>query len=265
METKHKISSIIIARDEENNIRRCIESQLNCIDEIILLVDNRTTDKTLEIANSYSRVKCELIKWLGYGGTKQYAVSLAKNEWIFWIDADEVITTNLSDELNDFKTISPVYPAYTVPRLAYFLGRWIKHSGWYPGRVTRLFNKNLVHFSQNNVHENLIFSGKAGNLNNDLLHYTDPSIRHYFEKFNNYTSLAADELVRKNKSFFAGDIIFRPFFIFIKMYFIKFGFLDGIQGFMLAIFSSSYVFTKYCKFWEAKKSGNNNNGKEVKK
>ena len=143
-----------------------------------------------------------------------------------------------------------MFHAYTVPRLANFLGRWIKHSGWYPGRVTRLFNKKFARFSQKDVHEDLIVDGKTGNLNGNLLHYTDPSIKHYFQKFNNYTSLAAEELIKKNKKFSVSDIILRPFFIFIKMYFLKMGFLDGIQGFILAVFSSAYVFTKYCKFWE---------------
>ena len=136
--------------------------------------------------------------------------------------------------------------------MANFLGRWIKHSGWYPGRVVRLFNKNKAHFNDNDVHEELIFNGSTGLLKNDLEHYTDPDIEHYFKKFNSYTSLAAEELVRKEKRFKLSDILLRPAFIFIKMYFLKLGFLDGIQGFILAVFSSAYVFTKYCKFWELK-------------
>ncbi len=248
-----KISSIVIAKNEERNIKRCLESQLNCIDEIIVLVDKSTTDGTFDIANSYSKVKCEIVKWLGFSETKQYAVSLSMNDWILWIDADEVLTKELSEELIGFKNSQPEFSAYNVPRLANFLGRWIKHSGWYPGRVTRLFNKNSAHFSGSGVHENLIVDGKTGSLKNDILHFTDPSIKHYFEKFNNYTSLAADELIKKDKNFLITDILLRPLFIFIKMYFFKRGFLDGIQGFILAVFSSAYVFTKYCKFWEAKK------------
>lgn len=247
-----KLSSIIIARDEETNIRRCIESQLECIDEIVVLIDNRTKDKTFEIAKSFQKVKCELIKWAGYSGTKKYAVSLTSNEWIFWIDADEVITLELSNELNDFKNINPALEAYSVPRIANFLGKWIRHSGWYPGRVTRLFNKSKVKFSEKDVHEGLITDGTIGQFKNDLEHYTDPNIKHYFEKFNYYTTLAADELHKNGKKFRISDIILRPFFFFIKMYFFKRGFLDGIQGFMLAIFSSAYVFVKYCKLWELK-------------
>ena len=259
MEPEIKISSIVIARNEELNIGRCIQSQLGCIDDIIVLVDNSSTDRTLEIVKSYPQIKFEIVQWMGYAKTKQYAVTLAANDWAFWIDADEVITPNLCKELNEFKSTSPLHQAYSVPRLANFLGRWIKHSGWYPGRVTRLFLKNKASFSEKDVHEDLIINGTTGQLKNDLEHYTDPTIKHYFEKFNNYTSLAAEELHRTGKKFRLSDVILRPVFIFIKMYFLKRGFLDGIQGLMLAAFSSAYVLTKYSKFWEITKSRRINN------
>jgi glycosyltransferase involved in cell wall biosynthesis len=252
LEPKFKISSIIIAKNEEKNIRRCIESQLNCIDEIVIIIDTNSNDKTLEIVKSFPQIKFEKVNWMGYAKTKQYAVSLTSNEWILWVDADEVVTLQLCDEIIKFKGSSPVMSAYSIPRLANFLGRWIKHSGWYPGRVIRLFNKNKASFSEKDVHEDLLVDGGIGQLQNVIEHYTDPSIKHYFEKFNNYTSLAAEELYGKDKEFHLSDIILRPIFIFIKMYIIKKGFLDGIQGFILAVFSSAYVFTKYSKFWELK-------------
>ncbi|MFO7446762.1 MAG: glycosyltransferase family 2 protein [Ignavibacteriaceae bacterium] len=258
-----KISSIIIAKNEEKNISRCINSLLNCVDEIILLVDNSTTDKTLEIARSFSMVKAEPVKWMGFSKTKQYAVSLSSNEWILWIDADEELTKELSDEINIWKKNNPRFNAYSFPRVANFLGRWIKHSGWYPGRVVRLFDKTKVYFSDSDVHEHLIINGHAGELNNNIKHYTDPSIHHYFEKFNSYTSLAADELAKKGKDFALADILLRPVIIFIKMYIIKMGFLDGLQGFILAVFSSTYVFTKYCKLWEIKTLGVKKDGTKL--
>jgi glycosyltransferase involved in cell wall biosynthesis len=246
-----KISSVIIAKNEEKNISRCIQSQLDCIDEIIVLIDNSTNDKTEEKVRSFP-VKYELVEWKGFSETKRYAVSLTSNDWILWIDADEALTPELSDEITEFKKTSPQYDAYSFPRKADFLGRWIMHSGWYPGRVARLFNKNKVTFSDSNVHEYLIINGRTGDFDSDIEHYTDPSISHYFEKFNNYTTLAAEGLVEKGKRFSISDIIVRPAAVFVKMYFIKRGFLDGIQGFILAMFSSAYVFTKYCKLWELK-------------
>jgi len=247
-----RISSITIAKNEETNIARCIESLLESVDEIIVLVDEESSDKTLDIVKSYSNVKCKIVKWMGYAKTKQYGVSLCSNDWILWIDADEVVTKELAKELFGFKTSSPVFTAYSIPRKAFFLGRWIKHSGWYPGRVTRLFNKHDVKFSENDVHEHLLVKGETGELDSDLEHYTDPSIHHYFQKFNSYTTLAAEELFKSGKSFSVVDLLLRPIVMFIKMYFLKLGFLDGIQGFILAVFSSAYVFTKYCKFWELK-------------
>lgn len=258
MKNEMKISSIIIARDEENNIGRCLDSLKGCADEILVIIDSRTTDRTAEIVKERG-ARYEICQWQGYARTKEYAVSVASFDWILWIDADEALTEELKRELNSFKESSPVFSAYSIPRKANFLGRWIMHSGWYPGRVTRLFNRNKACFSTKDVHEHLVVEGSTGELINDLEHYTDPSIEHYFNKFNNYTTLAAEELYRQNKNASVKDIILRPAFIFVKMYFLKRGFLDGLHGFILAIFSSVYVFTKYCKLWEL-----NRNFKQVK-
>ncbi len=253
-----KISSIVIAKNEEANIQRCIESQLKCIDEIIVLIDESSTDKTLEIVKSYSQVKYESAKWMGYAKTKQYAVTLSSNEWILWIDADEVVTNGLCKELIEFKNTNPRHSAYSMPRMANFLGKWIKHGGWYPDSVTRLFLKDKASFNENEVHESLKINGTTGKLQNRIEHYTDPDIKHYFKKFNSYTSLAANELVKNGKTFSIWDIVLRPAAIFIKMYFLKSGFMDGIQGFILAVFSSAYVFTKYSKVWELTKGKSKN-------
>ena len=245
-----KFSSIIIAKNEETNIRRCIESQRDCIDEIVLLVDEKSDDKTYEIASCYPNVKASIVKWKGYSETKKDAILLTTNDWVLWIDSDEAITRELKEEIIQLKTTTPSYAAYSIPRKAKFLGKWIKHGGWYPGRVTRLFNKNFVFFNSQKVHEDLQVKGETGQLNCDIEHYTDPSVAHYFMKFNNYTTLAADDLKDRGRVFHLSDLLIRPIAIFVKMYFIKFGFLDGIQGFILAFFSSAYVFTKYSKFWE---------------
>lgn len=247
---KLRLSSIIIAKNEEANIERCIKSQLDCIDDIVVLIDKSTTDNTLEIVKSFESVNYEEVKWQGYSKTKKHALAKTIYDWVFWIDADEAIRGELIEELIEFKNSKPSASAYSVARRAYFLNKWIKHSGWYPNRVTRLFNKNLASFSDNDVHEHLIVNGKIGKLKNDLDHFTDPNIHHYFEKFNKYTSLAAGEMADKNRKANYSDLWIRPVFIFFKMYILKRGFLDGIQGLMLALLSSSYVFTKYSKLWE---------------
>lgn len=250
MNQRIKISSLIIAKDEEQNIRRCIESQLNCIDEVIVLIDDATTDRTEEIVRTFQQVKCEKVIWQGFSKTKQLGLSLATNNWIFWIDADEAITKPLNAELIQFKNELPKLNAYSFPRRAFFLGKWIKHSGWYPGRVTRFFRKDKIQFSENDVHEHLVVKEEVGSFKSDIDHFTDPTIEHYFTKFNIYTSLAAKELYQRKKSFKKTDVLLRPLFIFLKMYIFRLGFLDGFQGFLLAVFSSHYVFTKYAKLWE---------------
>src|ERR1035437_8908131 len=160
-----KISSIIIAKYEETNIRRCIESQRGCIDEIVLLVDEESNDKTYEIATCYSNVKASIVKWKGYSETKKDAILLTTNDWVLWIDADEAITRELEEEIIQLKITTPSYAAYSIPRRAKFLGKWIKHGGWYPGRVTRLFNKNFVFFKSQKKHEDLQVKGETGQLN----------------------------------------------------------------------------------------------------
>ncbi len=244
------ISSITIAKNEEANIKRCIESLTGIVDDIVVIVDSKTNDKTFEVASSFPKVNCEVAVWAGYARTKLYALSKTKYDWVLWIDADEELTDKLKAELLSFKNSFPQNDAFDIPRKAYFLGKWIKHSGWYPARVTRLFNKNSVRFNDKDVHENLIVSGKIGHFQKDLNHYTDPTIEHYFIKFNSYTSLAAKELFEKGKSANISDILIRPAFLFFKMYIFRLGFLDGLHGFILALFSSVYVFTKYCKLWE---------------
>lgn len=245
-----QLSSILVVKDEEKNIGKCLDSLLKCIDDVVVLVDSKSSDKTLQIVQSYENITHEVVEWMGYAETKKYALSKTKNDWVFWIDGDEVITDDLINELNDFKKTDQKHVSYKVARRAYFLGKWIKHGGWYPGLVVRLFNKQYASFNDNQVHENLEVNGSIGKLKNDLEHYTDPNIFHYYEKFNKYTTLASRELKAKKREVGAIGIILHPVFLFIKMYIFRMGFMDGIQGLILAVFSANYVFTKYCKLWE---------------
>ncbi len=244
-----KLSAIIIAKNEENNIKRCLDSLIGCIDDVVVIVDKSSTDNTLSVVKSYS-VNCIESDWLGYSKTKTLALDNTLNNWVLWIDADECLTEGLKNELLALKDTKTSFSAFKVARRAFFLGRWIKHCGWYPGYVPRLFNKLMCYFNNNDVHEELITEGEIGYLKNDLEHYTDPNIKHYYEKFNNYTTLAANEMFGKSKKIRRIDLVLRPVFLFFKMYIMKKGFLDGFPGFVLSIFSANYVFTKYCKLWE---------------
>ena len=153
-----KLSAIIIAKNEEVNIKRCVESLINCIDDIVVVVDNSSTDNTLEIVKSFN-INCIRADWMGYAKTKTFAIDNTKYNWVLWIDADECLTEGLKIELTNLKNTKTEYTAFKVARKAYFLGRWIKHCGWYPGYVPRLFNKNESSFNNNQVHEQLLTNG----------------------------------------------------------------------------------------------------------
>ena len=242
------VSVLVITRNEEDNIAACLES-VAWADEIIL-VDAESKDRTVELARRFTS-KIFLEAWKGFAEAKAFGVTKARNEWILWLDADERVTPELGKEIQEVLLTDPPVAAYRVARRAYFLGRWIRHSGWYPGKVTRLFRKDRASFSNDAVHEGLDIHGETTDLRNDLLHFTDPTLFHYLSKFNRYTSLACGDLVRSGKRFRFSDLLVRPGWQFLKMYIVKRGFLDGFPGLVLALLSSSYVFTKYAKLWEA--------------
>ncbi len=244
----NRLSIIIITLNEQDNIKDCLES-VKWADEIII-VDAHSKDQTIQIAKDYTN-KIFIKEWQGYANTRNYALQLVNNEWVLFIDADERVTSELKEEI--IKSISKKdseLVGYMIPRRSYFLGKWIKYCGWYPNYVTRLFKKGYGVYNNLNVHEQLIIHGKLGKLKNDLLHYTDRNLYHYFHKFNSYTSLAVEDLMMLQKKFSYKNLLLNPVFTFFKMYFIKLGFLDGIHGLILCVLSSFYVFVKYAKLWE---------------
>jgi glycosyltransferase involved in cell wall biosynthesis len=241
------VSVIVITKNEELNIRECLES-VRWANEVIV-VDAESSDRTVELARGYTK-KIFIQPWLGFAAAKQFAVEQTRNEWILWLDADERVMPELAEEIQHLELSAHHHAAFSVARRAYFLGKWIRHSGWYPGRVVRLFHKAKARFNTASVHEGLHINGTIGHLQHDLLHYTDPHIYHYFAKYNRYTSLAADEAFSKGKRARLPGLLFRPLWQFFRMYVLKAGFRDGIEGLLLALFSSSYVFTKYAKLWE---------------
>ncbi len=241
------ISVIIITKNESHNIEECLRSVAYCSD--IIVVDADSIDDTVAKAKIFTD-KVFVRKWDGFAAAKQFAVQQTAFSWILWLDADERVTPELAEEILRIIPAQPDVAAFTVARRAYFLGKWIRHSGWYPGRVARLFHKERAAFNNAKVHEGLEIKGKTAELKHDLLHYTDPNIYHYFSKLNRYTTLASEELEKKGKIFKLTDIIIRPGWQFVRMYLLRRGFLDGVQGLLLALFSSAYVFTKYAKLWE---------------
>lgn len=245
-----RLSAIVITKNEGENIHECLAS-LHWVQEIVV-VDAESQDNTVALSREFTD-KIFVRPWEGYAAAKQFALAQCSGDWVLWIDADERVTPELRQEICDVLLNAPQCVGYELPRLANFLGRWIMHGGWYPGYVLRLFRRENASFNNRRVHEGVEIKGKIGRLQNHLLHYTDRDIRRYFEKFNRYTSLAAEELHRKGRRWQWWDLLFRPPWMFLRMYVFKTGFLDGVPGFILACFSAAYVFTKYAKLWEIEK------------
>lgn len=242
-----KLSAIVITYNEENNIRECLET-IKWADEIIV-IDSKSTDKTAETAMEFTG-KVMLVENMTYGQKRNHGIDAADSDWIFWIDADERVTPDLKEEIIKTINSAPTENAYYINRKSFFITKFIKHCGWYPDYTLRLFRKSAgIKFNSSLVHEKPLYEGTSGRLKNELLHYTDKTFEHYITKMNNYTTLSANELFRNGKKSGFFDIIFRPYFTFLKMYFLKLGILDGFMGLVLCILSSVHVMVKYLKLY----------------
>ncbi|HUV30316.1 MAG TPA: glycosyltransferase family 2 protein [Acidobacteriota bacterium] len=239
-----RLSVVVITKDEESNLGRCLAS-VAWADEIVV-VDNQSTDDTREIAADFgARVFCR--EWRGFGPAKQEGAGHATGDWILSLDADEEVTVPLADEIRRAIGDHGGTVGYLIPRRTEFLGRWIYHCGWYPDPVLRLFRKDSGSFNDAVVHERVELEGPVGRLKCELLHYSYPSLEKYFDKFNSYTSLAAEEAYKNGRKALLLDLAVRPISAFVKHYFIKLGFLDGVEGFLVSLLSSGYVLVKYAK------------------
>ncbi len=239
-----KISAVIIAKNEEANLPRCLSS-IKWVDEIIV-IDSGSCDGTRAIAER-AGARVFDITWTGFGPAKQFGIGQATGDWILSLDADEEIPLLLKDEITAALSTASDYDGYFIPRITMFLGRWIHHSGWYPDYVLRLFDRKKGTFDGAVVHEKVIIDGRAGYLKNNILHYSYPDLEHYLGKFNRYTTLGAEEAYRQGKEASLFDLIIRPPMAFIKHYFSKQGFRDGLEGFMISFLSSVAVMIKYAK------------------
>ncbi len=241
-----KLSVIIITNNEEANLPRCLKS-VDFADEIIIN-DSGSADRTLEIAREHN---CRIIEteFAGFGCAKQAALAQATGDWVLSIDADEEVDQQLRESITTAVEQNDAV-AYQFNRKSQFLGRWINHSGWYPDYLIRLFRREQAHFNDAAVHESVEIKGAVKRLEGHLLHYTDPNLTHYFRKLNRYTSLSAEMLLKEGKRFKAHNLVIKPWAIFVKMYFLKQGFRDGIHGLVLALLSSVHVLVKYAKLWE---------------
>jgi len=242
-----QLSAVIITCNEEDNIARCLDS-VRFADEIIV-VDSGSTDNTVAISKKRG-AEVYHKSWEGYGPAKQEAVRRASGEWILSIDADEVVTPELGREIKDIVSGELPYSGYYLKRKTMFMNRWIYHCGWYPDYILRLFRKSAGDFSDSAVHEKVIVGGKKGYLSGELLHYSYRTMEQYFDKFNRYTSLGAEEAYRAGRRAGWYEITVRPLAAFFKHYIARQGFKDGLEGFIISALSSMGVMTKYLKLRE---------------
>ena len=249
----NKVSVIIIAKNEEVNIARCLES-VRWANEIIV-VDDGSSDRTVEVSKSYTEHVYEHPIDIDFNQNRNWALQKATGNWILFLDADERITPLLSVEIT--KAIDThQYAGYFIPRKNYFIGQWIKGCGWYPDYIIRLFRKGKTVWPMEIHHTPKIESehGRVGRLANPIVHDSYKSFHHYFEKFNRNTSRLALEAYengrRVDKRNFAVCFFLKPCFWFLKKYLFWRGFGDGFRGLFICCSSALTIFTMYAKLWE---------------
>jgi glycosyltransferase involved in cell wall biosynthesis len=241
----NKISVTVITKNEEKNISDCLKS-VDWADEIIV-VDSESTDKTVELAKQFTD-KIFIRKWDGYVPQKRYALSLARNEWVLSLDADERLTPELKEEIINLNPGS--YTGFRIRRKNFLFNKEIKSCGWGNDDQLRLFKKDKTGLTDRLVHESFTVTGNIGKLKAPMLHFTVSSISNYFSKINYYSSLKAEELFKKNKKVSAFSILLHTTSAFFTFFIIRGGFRDGIYGLVVSLIHSYTKLLNYLKLWE---------------
>jgi len=250
------LSVAIVAMDEETNIGRTLAS-IRWADEVIL-VDSGSKDRTREIAREYGAKVIEE-PWRGYVAQKQYAIDLCTKDWVLLLDADEEVSPGLADEMRAVLADPNALNGYWVPRKNLFLGRWIRHGGFYPDPKLRLFRRGLGVVAGSDPHDRVDLkrgvAPRTAQFENALVHYTYPTLTYYLGHMNRYSSLGAQVAFAKgHRSFSIANIVLRPLTTFFYNYVLRLGFLDGKEGLLLHINHAVYVSWKYAKAWELARS-----------
>ena len=240
------VSVAIITKNEENNIEDALRSVADA-DEIVV-VDANSSDRTVEICGKYTD-KIFQHEWQGFAIQKQMAVDHTRGPWVLILDADERVPPELKKEVTDVLADTDCSGFY-VPRKNHFLGKWIRHSGWWPDHTLRLFRKERGHLEPREVHESVTVQGPVGYLRHPLTHYTYWSLTDFIKRMENYSTLAAKEIRQSAGHAGLFSLTVKPCATFLKMYVLRLGILDGKRGLILAILYSYYTFLKYAKTWE---------------
>jgi glycosyltransferase involved in cell wall biosynthesis len=244
------LSAVLITRNAENVLDPCLES-VAFADEIVV-VDSASNDATAEIA---ARRGARIVQkeWLGFGRQKQFAVEQARNDWVLCLDADERVSPELAASIRTALT-APVSPVYRMARRNRFLGRWLSHGEGYPDWSPRLFNRMNARWSDDLVHEKVLFAVTPGTLQGDLMHDSTDDLTRYLERQNRYTTLAARQAYERGVSAGALHLLLSPVVRFIKFYVLRLGFLDGVPGLLHISIGCFNSYMKYAKLIELRKA-----------
>ena len=243
-----KLSVAMITLNEEKILDKTLAAIKDIADEIVI-VDSGSTDKTKSIAQKYN-AKFFVESWKGYGPQRNSAIDKCSGEWILNIDADEEISPKLKDRIKKIKEENSDKKVYSINFTSVCFGKKIKHGGWSNSYRIRLFRKEAGRFNDNMVHEEFQTGDKVYTLKEEIYHHSYISLEDYFNKFNRYTTEGAIEYYKKGKKSNVFQIAINPMFKFLRMYIIRLGFLDGIEGFVLACTSAMYTMVKYYKLKE---------------
>ncbi len=241
------VSATLITFNEEANIRAALESVRWCRD--IVVVDSGSSDDTVRICRGYTD-KVFHRDWTGYVDQKSFAVERAGHDWIFSLDADERTSPELRAEILDRLQNEPQEAGYRIPRVTWFMGRWIRHGDWYPDYQLRLFDRRRGGWQGGRVHESVRVGGPVGLLKGEIQHFTYRTLSDYLRRLESYSTLAAADYEQRGKRSGPFRMLGDPFATFLKAYLLRRGFLDGVPGLMVAFMGAISVYFKYAKLYE---------------
>ncbi len=249
---KNILSVVLAVYNEENNLTECLKSIKDIADEIVV-VDGGSTDNTVVVAKNFNSIVIKTNNPPNFHINKNKAINVASGEWILQLDADEVVSKELLNEIKKVVNTKSNINGYWIPRRNFFLGRFLKKGGQYPDYTLRLYRKGFGRLPAKDVHEQAVVDGKTGYFKNDLLHMRDKTFSIYIERFNRYTNLLASQLkevgVKISVFSFVNYMVVRPLVWFIKVYFRNRGYVDGFPGFVFVLFSSLRFPVAYIKLW----------------
>ncbi|QWD67765.1 glycosyltransferase family 2 protein [Polynucleobacter sp. VK25] len=249
------LSVILITRNEEANLDDCLAS-LEGIAQQIVVVDTNSSDGTLEIAKKHGATISQPSDWPGFGPQKNRALDLATGEWVLSLDADERLTPALKSEILTAIHHSAHVNCFAIPRLSWYCGRFIRHSGWSPDYVDRLFKRGTAHFSDDLVHERLVPNGQVAKLENPMLHYSFMNYSQVLQKLDRYSTASAEQAFAKGKTSSPLKAVLHGAWAFFRTYILRAGFLDGPQGFALAASNGQGTYYRYIKLWHLNQEAN---------